>query len=74
MVLLYCNHCNLTLKLHRKNSYLNEGRIFIGRFKVGSFPRMTNKEVLGYTCEPTKSTEKLFPMKKLEIYNSSYVH
>ena len=29
-----CSHSNLTLKLHLKNSYLNEGWLFIGRFKV----------------------------------------
>ena len=43
---LLCNHGDLTLKLHRKNSYLNEGWLFIGRFKVGFSPRMINKEVL----------------------------
>ena len=46
---LLCNHGNLTLKLHqkiRKNSYLNEGWLLIGRFKVGSLPRMINKAVL----------------------------
>ena len=41
-----CNHGNLTLKLHQKNSYLNEDWLFIGRFKVGRLPRMINKEVL----------------------------
>ena len=30
----------------RKNSYLYEGWLFIGRFKVRSLPRITNKEVL----------------------------
>ena len=40
------NHGNFTLKLHEKYSYLNEGRPFIGRFKVGRLPRMINKEVL----------------------------
>ena len=45
---LPCNHGNLTLKLYtsEKNSYLDEGWLFIGRFKVGSLPRMINKEVL----------------------------
>ena len=37
---LLSNRGNLTLKLHQKNSYLNEGWLFIGRFKVGSLPRM----------------------------------
>ena len=36
-----CNYDNLTLKLHQgKRSYLDEGWIFIGRFKVGSVPGM----------------------------------
>ena len=30
----------------RKNSYLNEEWLFIGRLKTGSLPRMINKEVL----------------------------
>ena len=29
----------------RKNSKLNEGLLYIGRFKVGSLPRIINKEV-----------------------------
>ena len=41
-----CNHDNLTLKFNQKNSYLNEGWISIGRFKVGSLLRMINKNVL----------------------------
>ena len=54
MVPLLCNHDNLTLKLHQKNSYLNEGWLFIGRFKVGSLPRMKNKEVLAqFIYQPT---------------------
>ena len=33
------NYGNLTLKLHqRKRSYLDEGWLFIDRFKVGSVP------------------------------------
>ena len=43
---LLCNHGNLTLKLYQKKSYFNEGWLFIGRLKVGSLPRMINKEVL----------------------------
>ena len=43
---LFCNHDNLILKLHQKNSYLDEGWLFIGRFKVGSVPGVINKEVL----------------------------
>ena len=43
--LLY-NHGNLTLKLHHKNMYLNEGQLSTGRFQIGSLPRMINKEIL----------------------------
>ena len=46
---LICNHGNFTLKLYASEKitrYLNEGRRFISRFKVGSLPRMKNKEVL----------------------------
>ena len=44
---LLCNHDNLTLKLHhQKNSYLDEGCLFIGRLKVGSVPGMISKVVL----------------------------
>ena len=37
---LVCNHDNLIQKLHQKNSYLDEGWFFIGRFRVGSVPGM----------------------------------
>ena len=51
---LRCNHGNLTRKLHQKNSYLNPGWRFIGRFKVGSLPRMLNKDVLAqFIYKPT---------------------
>ena len=44
---LLCNHDNLVLNLHQKNSYLDEGWRFIGSFKVlGSVLRMINKEML----------------------------
>ena len=48
LLLLLCNRDNLILKLgtSEKNSYLDEGWLFIGSFKVGSVPRMINKEVL----------------------------
>ena len=47
LLLLLCNYNNLILKLHqKKNSYLDEGWLFIGSFKVGSVPGMINKEVL----------------------------
>ena len=44
VILLYflCNYDNLTLKLHQgKRCYPDEGWLFIGRFKVGSVPRMS---------------------------------
>ena len=38
----------------RKNSYLNEGWLFIGKFKVGSLPRMMNEELLAkFKCKST---------------------
>ena len=51
MVLIFLpllgNQDNLILKLHqKKNSYVDEGWLFIDRFKVGSVPQMINKEVL----------------------------
>ena len=46
LLLLLCTHDNLILKLHQKNSYLDEGWLFVGSFKVGSVPGTTNKEVL----------------------------
>ena len=39
---LLFNYDNLILKLHqKKRSYLDEGWLFIGRFKVGSVPGMS---------------------------------
>ena len=50
---LHCKHGNMTLKFHQKNSYLNEGWLSAGRLKVGSLPRMINKEELAqYICKP----------------------
>ena len=44
LFLLLCNHDNLILKLHQeKNSYIDEGRLFIGSFKAGSVPGMIIK-------------------------------
>ena len=44
---LLCKHDNLILKLNqKKNSYLHEGWLLIGRYKVGSVLGMINKEVL----------------------------
>ena len=55
LFLILCNHGNLIVKLHEiKHSDLNEGWVFIGSFKVGSVPRMINKEVLAqFIYEPT---------------------
>ena len=68
-----CNHDNLILKLHqkkqkqkqkkknKKNSYLDEGWLFIGSFNLGSVPGMINKEVLvRFIYKPAKSTVKFF--------------
>ena len=51
---LHCNHDNLILKLHqKKNSFFDEGWLFIGSFKVGHVPGMINKEVLAqFTYKP----------------------
>ena len=73
---LLCNHDNLTLKFHPKNSNLNEVWLFIGRFKVGSLPRMINKEV---KCHPKLYIElsnqlKIVYREKMEIYYSCYVY
>ena len=53
--LLY-NHDNLILKLHyRKNSYLDQVWLFIGRFKVGNVPGMNKKEVPAqFICRSAK--------------------
>ena len=49
---LLCNHNNLILK-SETNSYLDEGWLFISRFKVGSVPGMINKEMLAqYLYKP----------------------
>ena len=68
---LLCNHGNLTLKLHQKNSYPNEGQVFIGRFKVGSLPRKTNKEVLG-ACS-LRWTTKLDLKKMLKTHYFNFL-
>ena len=49
---LLCNHNNLILK-SETNSYVDEGWLFISRFKVGSVPGMINKEMLAqYMYKP----------------------
>ena len=61
---LLCNHGKVMTS--EKNSYLNEGRFYIGRFIVGSLPRIINREVLAqFINRPASSTKKLFTMKKL---------
>ena len=67
---LLWKHGNLTLKLYidytsEKIATLNEGWLFIDRFKVGSSIRIINKELfVQLIYKPTQSTEKLFTMKK----------
>ena len=47
LLLLLCNHDNLILKLHqKKNSYLDDGWLFVGSLKVESIPEMINKGML----------------------------
>ena len=43
---VFCNHDNWRIKLYQKKNYLDEGLLFIGKFKVGSVLEMINKEVL----------------------------
>ena len=62
---LLWKHGNLTLKLYidytsEKIATLNEGWLFIDRFKVGSLIRIIHQ----FIYKPTQSTEKLFTMKK----------
>ena len=41
---LFCKYDNLTIRLHQEKSiYLDEGWLFITRFKVASLPGMRNK-------------------------------
>ena len=48
-----CNLDDLTPKVHQ-HRYLDEGWLFIGRFKVGSVPGMINKEVFAqFIFKPT---------------------
>ena len=62
LLLLPCfNHNNLILKLHQKISFLDEEWLFIGSFKIGSVPGMTNKEMLPKSIyKPAQSTENMF--------------
>ena len=45
LLLLLCNYDDLILKLNQKKSYIDEGWLFIGSFKVGSVPGMINRDV-----------------------------
>ena len=56
---LLCNHGNLTLKLSENIATLMKGGFFLGRFKVGSLPRMTNKEVLAQFIHKPKVPNQL---------------
>ena len=54
LFLLIYNHNNLILRLHQKKSYLDEGWLFTGNFKVVSVRRMINKELLAnFLYKPT---------------------
>ena len=46
------NHDTMILKLHKKIATLNEGWLFIGRFKHGSVPGMINKVLAQFTYKP----------------------
>ena len=46
LLLLLCNMIIDTKTTSEKNSYLDEGWLFVGSFKVGSVTGMINKEVL----------------------------
>ena len=53
LLLLLCNHDTLILKLHqKKNSYFDDGWLFIGSFKVGSVPEMINKVLAQFIHKP----------------------
>ena len=45
LLLLLCNYDDLILKVDQKKSYIDEGWLFIGSFKVGSVPGMINRDV-----------------------------
>ena len=46
-----------------KNSYFDEGWLFIGTFKVGSVTGMINKDVLAqFIYKSTLSTEKIIAL------------
>ena len=46
-------------------SHLDQGWLFIGRFKVGSVPRTRNKE--------SHERKGYLPKKKIEIHYSMYI-
>ena len=53
LLLPLCNHDTLIPKLHqKKNSYFDEGWLFIGSFKVGSVPEMINKVLAQFIYKP----------------------
>ena len=59
------------LSFVKKNSYLDEGWFFTGRFKVGNVPGMIIKEVLiQFIYKPAHSIETFFTWKTFEIYYS----
>ena len=63
LLLLLCNHDSSIIKLHQKrSSYLDEGWLFIGSFKVRSLHMMIYKEVLAQFLYITNS-KIVFPVK-----------
>ena len=73
LCLLY-NHDNLILRSHqRKSNYLNEGWLFIGRFKMRSVPRMKNKEALTLLYIKLHNELKSYLPRKISKFISVYI-
>ena len=71
---VFCNHDNWRIKLYQKKSYLDEGLLFIGKFKVGKVLEMINKEALAqFLHKPAWWTENLFTPKNFEIFYFMYI-
>ena len=71
LLLLLCNHDSLIIKLHlKKSSYLDEGWLFIGSFKVRSLHVMIDKEVLAQFLYINNS-KIVFPVKLGKIITLS---
>ena len=71
LLLLLCNHDSSIIKLHQKrSSYLDEGWLFIGSFKVRSLHVMIDKEVLAQFLYINNS-KIVFPVKLGKIITLS---